>query len=116
MHVARRSLWVLNSHVGIIRLGLETSMSTGYLLGGRDGQRRNIAEYVSRFTVPAGTPHLNVGRCRSTWILDHLRSGTPTKIIADALGTRSLNQIEALLTHVDSPDPDTAARALRGGP
>jgi len=105
VHVDGRSLWALDSHLDVIRLGLETSTSTGYLLGGRDGQRRNIAEYVSRFTVPDGTPHLNIGRCRSTWILDHLRRGTPIKVIADALGTRSLNQIEALLTHVDSPDP-----------
>jgi hypothetical protein len=114
--VGGRSLWVLDSHLDVIRLGLETNTSTGYLLSGRNGQRRNIAEYVSRFTVPTGTPHLKIGRCRSTWILDHLRRGTPIKVLADALGTRSLSQIEALLAHVDSPVPDLAARALRGGP
>lgn len=114
VRVEGRSLWVLDSHLDVVRLGLSTSPSTDYLAGGRDGQRRNIAEYISRFTVPDGTPHLNIGRCRSTWILDHLRRGTPTKVLADALGTRSLNQIGVLLSHVDSPDPDTTAQALRG--
>ncbi len=114
--VGGRSLWVLDSHLDVLRLGLETNTSTGYLLSGRNGQRRNIAEYVSRFTVPTGTPHLNIGRCRSTWILDHLRRGTPIKVLADALGTKSFGQIGALLDHVDSPDPDATAQALRGGP
>ncbi|MCB0950254.1 MAG: hypothetical protein KDB44_13455 [Mycobacterium sp.] len=109
-----RSLWVLNSHLDVIRLGLSTSTETGYLLSGRDGKRRNIAEYISRFTVPDGTPHLNIGRCRDTWILDHLRRGTPIKVLADALSTKSLRKIETLLTHVDSPGPDATARALRG--
>jgi len=114
VRVDGRCVWVLGSHTDVVRLGLSTSPSTDYLVGGRDGQRRNIAEYVSRFTVPDGTPHLNVGRCRSTWIVDHLRRGTPTKVLVDALGTKSLSQIEALLPLVGAPDADTTARALRG--
>lgn len=116
IQVDGRSLWVLDSHLDVIRLGLSTSTGTGYLLGGRNGQRRNLAEYVDRFTVPDGTPRLNIGRCRSTWILDHIQRGTPIKVLADAVGTKSLSQIEALLPHVDSPGADANARALRGGP
>ncbi|MCB1256754.1 MAG: hypothetical protein KDB26_06600 [Microthrixaceae bacterium] len=114
VRVDGRSLWVLDSHVDVVRIGLSSSGSNGYLVGGRDGNRHNITEYVDRFSVPAGTPHLNIGRCRNTWILDHLRRGTPIKVIVDALGFKTLAQVEALLALVDSPDPDVAAQALRG--
>lgn len=111
-----RTVWVLDEYCGIVRTGLELRERDGYLFAKRDGTRRDIGEYVDRFTIPKGTPRLNVGRCRATWIVDHLRRGTPLPIIQQALGVTSLSHIEALLTHVEDPDPAAVAQHLRGAP
>ena len=43
VRVGDRSIWVLDAHTDVICLGLATSSAEGYLLGVRNGQRRNIA-------------------------------------------------------------------------
>lgn len=114
--VGGRAVWVLDEFCGIVRTGVALRERDGYLFAKRDGTRRDIGEYVDRFTIPAGTPRLNVARCRTTWIVDHLRRGTPLRVLQEGLGVKSLAHVEALLTHVEGPDPATVALHLRGAP
>lgn len=114
--VEGRTIWVLEEFCDIVRVGLTVDRGDGWLLAGRNGQRRNIGEYVDRFTVPAGTPRLNLSRCRATWILDHLGRGTPLTVVYDALGVSSLAAIERVLPHVERVDADTATLWQRGAP
>lgn len=112
--VAGRTVWVLEEFCDIVRIGLSVDRGDGWLLAGRKGQRRNIGEYIDRFTVPADTPRLNLSRCRATWTVDHLNRGTPITVIRDALGVAGLGSVERLLRYVDPVGPDTRARLLRG--
>ena len=112
--VADRTVWVLDGFCDVVRLGLQLDRGDGWLLAGRDGKRRNIGEYIDRFTVPANTPRLNLARCRATWILDHLNRGTPTTVIWEAIGVAGLGAIERVIPYADSVDPAIRARLLRG--
>lgn len=114
--VAGRSVWVLEELCDVVRIGLSVDRPGGWLLAGRNGQRRNIGEYIDRFTVPSGTPRLNLFRCRATWILDHLNRGTPVTIVQDALGTSGLTSIERILPYAEPVADDERQRLLRGGP
>lgn len=114
--VAGRTVWVLEEFCDIVRVGLSVDRGDGWLLAGRDGKRRNIGEYINRFTVPTGTPRLNLARCRATWIVDHLNRGTPITIIQHALGVAGLDAVQRVLPYADSVDPDICARLLRGTP
>lgn len=114
--VAGRTVWVLEEFCDIVRVGLSVDRGDGWLLAGRDGRRRNIGEYIDRFTVPTGTPRLNLARCRATWIVDHLNRGTPITIIQHALGVAGLDAVQRVLPYADNVDPDTCARLLRGTP
>ncbi len=116
IEVGGRTVWVLEGFCDIVRVGLAVDRGDGWLLAGRNGQRRNIGEYIDRFTVPAGTPRLNLARCRATWILDHLNRGTPIAVIRDALGTNGIAAIERVLAYVDPVDDTTRAALLRGAP
>lgn len=106
--------WVLDEHCDVVRTGLELRDRDGYLFAKRDGSQRNIGEYIDRFTFPDTTPRLNVARCRSTWIVDHLQRGTPIDVIRAALGVSSLASIEALLAHVEERPTGVVAQHLRG--
>ena len=106
--------WVLDEYCDIVRTGLELRDRDGYLFAKRDGSQRNIGEYIDRFTFPDATPRLNVARCRSTWIVDHLQRGTPIDVIAAALGVTSLDRIRALLAYVEARPADVVAQLLRG--
>lgn len=114
VRLADRTVWVLDGFSAIVRMGLSVDRGDGWLLAGRDGQRRNIGGYIDRFTVPAGTPRLTLSRCRATWILDHLNRGTPITVIQDALGLAGLDAVERVLPYADDVDPDVRARLLRG--
>lgn len=114
--VAGRTLWLLDEFCDIVRMGLSVHRGDGWLLAGRDGKRRNIGEYIDRFTLPADTPRLNLARCRATWILDHLNRGTPITVIQHALGVAGLDAVQRVLPYADSVDPDIRARLLRGTP
>lgn len=114
--VAGRRVWVLAEFCDIVRTGLSVDRGHEWLLAGRKGQKRNIGEYIDRFAVPAGTPRLNLPRCRATWVLDHVNRGTPVTVIRDALGVDGLHSVERVLKHADSVEDATRARLLRGTP
>ena len=105
---------MLDEYCDIVRTGLELRDRDGYLFAKRDGSQRNIGEYIDRFTFPDATPRLNVARCRSTWIVDHLQRGTPIDVIAAALAVTSLDRIRALLAYVEARPADVVAQLLRG--
>lgn len=116
VHLADRSVWVLDSCADVVRTGLPAEPTGAFLVGGTNGSRKNVGEYVDRFTMPKGTPRLVIGRCRTSWLAEHLRLGTPIDVVRDAFGTKSITQLWELLELVDDREPLQVARHLRGIP
>lgn len=114
VNLGDRTVWVLDEFCDIVRIGLSVDRGDGWLLAGRDGKCRNIGQYIDRFTVPAGTPRLNLSRCRATWVLDHVNRGTPITVIRDTLGVSGLAAVERVLPFAADIADDTRARLLRG--
>jgi hypothetical protein len=61
-------------------------------------------------------PRFVVGRLRSTWLLEHLRLGTPLPILMTAAGLTTVRPLEDLLHHLPTASPEVVATHLSGRP
>jgi hypothetical protein len=85
------------------------------LLTGRVQRGRNAAGNLQAgVQVSAGSPRLNAGRLRSTWIVRHLADGTRLPELLDAAGLTGLRTITSLLGFVEPLDVDERAKLLAG--
>jgi integrase len=80
-------------------------------------QRRRVQRYdVTTFIgnlPPSTAPHLTIRRLRATWIVNHMRVGTPLNVLADAAGITT-DQIGRFARHLPALAPDHARALLRG--
>jgi hypothetical protein len=85
------------------------------LIGGSTLGRHNVTSAaLERLISDPALPRLVAARLRSTWLLHHLRLGTPLPILMPAAGLTTVRPLEDLLADLDPPTAETAARWLRG--
>ena len=111
-----RTLWVLDSVVDVLQIGLELTNRTAseYAVGSKSSAKREVSRAAHRLKLPRGIPALSVSRCRSTWIVDHLNAGTPVPVIAEALGVGSTRFVDDLLEFCETTPAADRQRLLRG--
>lgn len=79
------------------------------------GSPNGVSNLVERvWTEHAGVPRPTAQRLRVTWLVWHLRSRTPLRMLADAAGVESLNSLARYLVYVPGIDHVDARRYLRG--
>ncbi len=95
----------------LLRLGQVAG--AGLLIGGSVRGRRNITRGpLARMVGGEDLPRLETARLRSSWLLTHLRSGTPLPAIMQAAGLTTVRPLEDLLHHCPVSS-DQARLALR---
>jgi hypothetical protein len=57
-----------------------------------------------------------IHRLRTTWIIDHLRMGTPIDVIRDGAGLRSIESLDRYMRFLDPQPWDVQRELLRGTP
>lgn len=101
---------------------LMTATPAGGLLVGGIAQNKNASSDIcDRLQLAPGTPRVNCGRLRSTWLVTHLTLGSRTPELAEAAGVVGLTTFSDLLEFVPPPSKDIrsaqlAARQMLRGP
>jgi hypothetical protein len=87
-----------------------------YLLAPTRFNRTGIAARITGgMRVPAGCPRPATRRLRATWLAELAEARIPLPVLAAAAGIEDLGRLTRLLRHLDRPEADTAADALRDG-
>lgn len=109
---APRAVPVLRRWEELVRNATSRTDRYPVFLPGRSRINRNdITRFVDSCPRADG-PKLSVQRLRVTWIVEHLRSGTPLKALEAASGARG-SQLASYLDHLPSVEPPKARRLLR---
>jgi hypothetical protein len=87
----------------------------GLLVGGSRCGRHNVTSPALRRMVgDRSLPPLVASRLRASWLVEHLRLGTPLSVLLPAAGLSTARPLEDLLAYVEAPPGDEAARLLQG--
>ncbi len=97
----------------LLRLAAEAGEEP--LVGGGSPHRNRAWKLVSRFEAGHHHPTLSLPRLRSTWLVEHLISGTRIPELLAAAGTSQIEPFDELLELV-SPLDDAEFRHLLRGP
>jgi hypothetical protein len=85
------------------------------LIGGTSLGRHNVTSVaLQRLIGDASLPRLVVTRLRSTWLVEHLRAGTPLMVLMPAAGLTTTRPLEDLLPFLPPAEDDELPRWLRG--
>jgi hypothetical protein len=95
-------------------LELATTAGKGCLLGKWSNSKNRVGDLSKRLSRPSGHPHLSIGRLRSTWLLEHLESGTRLPELCEAAGLQGFTVLSDLLPFVHRLDRAQSDRMLRG--
>lgn len=95
-------------------LDLAASAGSRFLIGGRSKARNRLGRLAASLVVGHGQPAFSASRCRSTWLVAHLRMGTRLPELAQAAGLSGVTVLSDLLEHVDPLEDLEAAQMLRG--
>ena len=79
--------------------------------GPADRGYKNRHQFACALAADPAAPRLRLGRCRSSFICDHLSAGTP---LGELLAITGIGQAESLARyarHVDGAPPKAALRA-----
>lgn len=79
--------------------------------GQRGGNINLVTDFVSR--NPRPTVELQSRRMRATWIVEHLRRGTPLDLLLEVAGLQSAEALDRLLPYVARADDDPRRDSLR---
>lgn len=95
--------------------GLAMIAGTRLLLGGDSPERRDAtAGLLSSIDGGRDLPPLEVGRLRSTWIVEHLTIGTRLDVLMEAAGLKSSTSITDLVRYVSAMSDAQKIEQLRG--
>lgn len=94
---------------------LATVAGSRLLLGGESPERRDAtAGLLSSIDGGQDLPPLEVGRLRSTWIVEHLTIGTRLDVLMEAAGLKSSTSITDLVRYVPAMPQAQKFSQLRG--
>ena len=81
----------------------------------RSGQRGGNINLVTDFASrnPRPSVELQSRRMRATWIVEHLRRGTPLDLLLEVAGLQSAEALDRLLPYVGRADDDPRRESLR---
>jgi hypothetical protein len=109
-----RKVVALHDYADMIA-GLAADAGDGLLIGGTTLGRHNVTSAaLNRAITDTSLPRLVASRLRSTWLVAHLRFGTPLHVLLPAAGLITARPLEDLLEFVDKPSDEEAALLLRG--
>jgi hypothetical protein len=96
-------------------LALSQSRGSNLLIGGSKLGRHNVTSTaLARIVTDQSLPRLVVTRLRSTWLLEHLRRGTPLPVLMPAAGLTTVRPLEDLLAFLPVPSDEVCAHWLSG--
>ncbi len=95
-------------------LDLARTAGTQYLMGGRSTSRHRVADKVKGLSCPTNHPALSPPRLRSTWLVEHLATGTRLPELCRAAGFEGLTTLTDLLRCVPAMNPSVADSMVRG--
>ncbi len=95
-------------------LSLAASAGGEFMIGGRSHSSRRVGNVVANLHVPTGHPKVAPARLRSTWLVDHLTTGTRLPELCRAAGLQGATVLSDLLSDVLPLDDVAAALMLRG--
>ena len=94
--------------------GLAASAGDGHLFrpGPADrGYKNFVTNFARTLTADAAAPRLSLGRCRSSFICNHLAAGTPLRELLAITGIGQAESLARYARHVDGAPPKAALRA-----
>ena len=97
-------------------IDLARTADAEFLVGGTSRSANRTGLLAASLAVPTGHPRIAPSRLRSTWLLDHVRSGTRLPELCRAAGIRGPAVVGGLLDLVLPMEPDDETTMLRGGP
>ena len=74
------------------------------------GYKNFVTNFARTLTADPAAPRLALGRCRSSFICDHLAAGTPLRELLAITGIRQAESLARYARHVDSAPPKAVLR------
>jgi len=78
----------------------ELAVGDKFLVGGRSLSRNRASNLAASLELADGTPRLNCGRLRSTWLVAHMEAGTSLHELVAIAGLKGLTVLSDLLPYV----------------
>ena len=75
------------------------------------GYKNFVANFTRTLTADPAAPPLRAGRCRSSFICDHLAVGTPLRELLAITGISQAESLARYARHVDGAPPKAVLRA-----
>jgi len=75
------------------------------------GYKNFVTNFARTLAADPGAPRLEMSRCRSSFICDHLAAGTPLRELLAITGIRQAESLARYARHVDSAPAKAALRA-----
>jgi integrase len=75
------------------------------------GYKNFVTNFTGTLTADPAAPRLRAGRCRSSFICDHLAAGTPLRELLAITGICQAESVARYARHVDGAPPKAALRA-----
>ncbi len=116
---ARERLVAVNDHEAGLVSALATISGGGYLFHPEEADRsyKNfVNDFCRQLVCDPGAPRLSVSRCRSSYICDHLATGTRLSLLLEQAGIEDVESLVRYTGHVEgSPRSKAALRHLLAG-
>jgi len=75
------------------------------------GYKNFVSSFAARLAADPAAPRLSMGRCRATFICDHLAAGTPLDELLASTGIREAESLARYARHVQGAPSRAALRA-----
>ena len=115
----RERLVAVNDHEAGLVSALATISGGGYLFHPEEADRsyKNfVNDFCRQLVCDPGAPRLSVSRCRSSYICDHLATGTRLSLLLEQAGIEDVESLVRYTGHVEgSPRSKAALRHLLAG-
>jgi integrase len=83
------------------------------LVGGYEGKRRNLTNYINNRVRGRALPSLSSHRMRNTWLVERLDAGVPLPAIVAAAGLTTADSLGRLLPYLACPTEADQVALLR---
>ncbi len=112
----RERLVAVNDHEAGLVSVLATISGGGYLFHPEEADRtyKNfVNDFCRQLVCDPGAPRLSVSRCRSSYICDHLATGTRLQVLLEQAGIEDVESLVRYTGHVEgSPRSKAGLRHL----